>query len=117
MDRRTERRLPTTLIPVQVSGLGDLRLQACGRILDVSHRGVRLGLPESVPIGGFLRIEFEGSVIFGEVRYSEDQQSWHAIGLFVEEILIGESDLARLIGELIQEPDHAQPLDAGHIRL
>ena len=117
MDRRTEKRLPTTLIPVQVIGLGELRLQACGRILDVSHRGLRVGLPESVPVGSFLRLEFEGSVIFGEVRYCEQQGSWHSVGLFVEQILIGGSDLGRLIAELLEQPDTAQPLDAGQVRL
>ena len=117
MDRRAEKRLPTTLIPVQVIGLGELRLQACGRILDVSHRGLRVGLPDAAPIGSFLRLEFDGSVIFGEVRYCEQQSSWHSIGLFVEKILIGESELGRLVAELLNQPDPVQPQDVGQVRL
>lgn len=92
-------------------------MQACGRVLDVSHRGLRLGVPGPIPIGSFLRLEFEGSVILGEVRYCEQQNSWHSIGLFVEEILIGESDLGRLIADLLEQPDTAHPLDAGQVRL
>src|SRR5579864_4189850 len=103
MDLRADSRLHATLIPVQVTGLDALRLEAPARILDVSQKGMRLGMPESIPVGSLLRIQLEDSVIFGEVRYCEDRKSWFAIGIYVEEILIGASPLSRLVAQLLDE--------------
>jgi hypothetical protein len=97
MHTRCEQRLNATLIPVQVTGLGTLHIQTPGRALDVSRNGLRLAVPEPIPIGSLLRIELEDSIVFGEVRYCQDHESWHAVGLFVEEVLVGESELSRLV--------------------
>jgi hypothetical protein len=97
MHLRCEQRLNATLIPVQVTGLGTLHLQTPGRALDVSRNGMRLGLSEPIPIGSLLRIELDDSIVFGEVRYCQDHQSWYSVGLFVEEVLVGESPLSRLV--------------------
>jgi len=103
MDLRSDSRLHATLIPVQVAGLDSLRLEAPARILDVSQKGLRLGMSESIPVGSLLRVELEDSVIFGEVRYCEDRKTWFAVGLYVEEILIGASPLSRLVATLLDE--------------
>jgi hypothetical protein len=103
MDLRSDPRLHATLIPVQVSGLDALRLEAPARILDVSPKGMRLGIAESIPVGSLLRIELEDSVIFGEVRYCEDRKTWFAVGLYVEQILMGTSPLSRLVSGLLDE--------------
>ena len=97
MHSRCEQRLNATLIPVQVTGLGTLHLQTPGRTLDVSRNGLRIAVPEAIPVGSLLRVELEDSIVFGEVRYCEDRQSWFAIGMFVEEVLLGESQLSRLV--------------------
>ena len=111
MGQRGEKRLATTLVPVQVTVLGGLQVQTCGRILDVFHNRLRLGLTDFIPVGSVLRIEFEGSQIIGDVCYCDLQNTWYATGLFVKKILIGESELARLIADLVQQPDTFQPVD------
>lgn len=83
MQVRTEERWSSTLVPVQIEGMGDLRLDTFGRLLDRSQQGVRVGVLEAVPVGSLLRIELGGSVIWGEVRYCEDQKNWFAIGLVI----------------------------------
>lgn len=103
MELRSDTRLHATLIPVQVAGLEALRFESPARILDVSHRGMRLGVSESVPVGSLLRVELEDSIIFGEVRYCENRETWFAIGLYVEEILIGTSPLSRLVASLLED--------------
>jgi hypothetical protein len=102
MDRRGDTRLAAgNVIPVQIAGLGDLQLQATGSILDVSPNGLRIGTTASIPKGSFLKIQFDDATILSEVRYCQKQKSGYAIGVFVEEILIGTSELARLVSSLL----------------
>lgn len=108
MDPRSHQRLSTTLIPTEISGIEGLRLQTSGRILDASCRGLRLAISEPVPAGSRLRLELEDSTIFGEVRYCQEQRGWYIVGLFVEEMVIGGSELARLLAHLIDETDVAE---------
>jgi hypothetical protein len=103
MGSRIGGRLPSTLIPARITGLGDLRLQTSGRILDVSCRALRIGLSEPVPVGSSLRLEFEDSTIFCEVRSCDEQGSWYAVGLFVGEMLIGASELSRCLATEIDQ--------------
>jgi len=103
MELRSDPRLPATLIPVQITGLDPSRLEAPARILDVSQRGLRLGVSESIAAGSLLRIDLEDSVIFAEVRYCEDRKTWFALGVYVEQILIGTSPLSRLVAKLLEE--------------
>lgn len=47
--------------------------------------------------GTFVRLYLDDSVLFGEVRYSCPWKAGHLIGLYVERVLMGSSDLARLL--------------------
>jgi len=62
-----------------------------------------LGISEAIPVGSLLRVQLEDSTIFGEVRYCEDRATWFAIGLYVEQILLGTSPLAKLVATLLEE--------------
>ena len=84
MHARSGDRVDSTLVPVQIAGLGDLDLHTFGRVIDMSQLGIRLGVLDAVPVGSFLRIDLADSTIFGEVRYCEAQQSWFAIGLAIQ---------------------------------
>ena len=109
MSGSPHQKLPTTLIPAQITGLRGLEFQTPARIVDVSSRGLRIGASEPVPVGSLLQIELDDSTIVGEVRYCQPLGSWYAIGLFVQEMLIGMSDHARLLATLIEETDTAEP--------
>jgi hypothetical protein len=98
----TRPRLPTTLIPAKITGLQDLHLLTSGRILEVSSRRLHIGTSEAIPIGSSLRVEFQDSAVSGEVLSCKNQGSWHEIAVYVEEVLIGSSDLARLLANLVE---------------
>lgn len=110
MERRGNTRIAASqVIPVQVIGLGDLQLLTSARIVNVSPNGLRLTTSEAIPAGSFLRLEFDDATIFAEVRYCEREKHAYGIGVYVEEILIGTSELARLVASLIGDgPEQAQ---------
>ena len=100
MDLREHPRLGANLIPVQVTGLEDLPLRTSGRIINVSRKGLRLQTAEPISPGAFLRLDFDDATIFAETRYCRLEDDGYAVGLFVEEVLVGTSDLARLVASL-----------------
>ena len=110
MERRGNTRIAASqVIPVQVIGLGDLELLTSARIVNVSPNGLRVSTSEAIPVGSFLRLEFDDAPIFAEVRYCEREKHAYGIGLYVEEILIGTSELARLVASLIGDnPEQTQ---------
>ena len=83
MDPRSDEKLLATLAPVQVAGLGGLSLQTFGRIVEISHQAVRLGILEAVPVGSFLKLEMADAVVWGEVRHCQDQKTWYDVELAV----------------------------------
>jgi len=104
MDRRGNTRIAAAhVIPVQVTGLGNLQLRTSGRILDISSNGLRISTSAAVPVGSFLQLQFEDATIFAEVRYCLGHKHGYTIGVFVEEILLGTSELARLVASLVSD--------------
>jgi len=116
MERRGNTRIAASqVIPVQVIGLGDLELLTSARIVNVSPNGLRMSTSEAIPVGSFLRLEFDDATILAEVRYCEREKHAYGVGLYVEEILIGTSELARLVASLIgdnPEQTHKEPVRA-----
>jgi len=110
MERRGNTRIAAAqVIPVQVIGLGDLELVTSARIVNVSPNGLRMTTSEAIRVGSFLRLEFDDATIFGEVRYCERERHAYGVGVFVEEILVGTSELARLVASLIGDnPEQTQ---------
>lgn len=95
MGQRSEKRLATALIPIQIAGLGDLRqLHMTGLVLDASAHGLRILVKESISVGSLLRLEVEGSTMCGEVRHCQERTGGYALGL---EILTGSVELAGLL--------------------
>ena len=103
MERRADSRLTANRIPVQVFGLGENKLRTTGRIVDASPKGLRIEIADRADEGAFLQIEFDDATILGEVRYCQKQDRVYATGVFVEQILIGTSELARLVDSLLRE--------------
>ena len=71
---------------------------------DVSEGGVRLALSEALESGAFVRLEVADSTLFCEVRYCRRGAVAYTAGLLVERVLLGASDLGRLIEKLLAEP-------------
>lgn len=96
MDRREVKRFPVQY-PVEFVVLGGDNVRYEGELRDVSTEGLRLATQLALETGSFLRIEIEDSVFFGEVKYSQPWMDGCIAGLYIERVLMGKSDLSRLV--------------------
>jgi hypothetical protein len=58
-----------------------------GRVIDFSEHGVRLSIPERLPIRSLVRIEWRGALLLGEVTYCRPEEDTFIAGCEVEEVL------------------------------
>lgn len=96
MDRREVKRFPVEY-PVEFAIVGGDNLRYEGELRDVSEDGLRLTTNAVLVEGSFLRIEIKDSVFFGEVKYSHPWMDGSIAGLYIERVLMGKSDLSRLV--------------------
>jgi hypothetical protein len=96
MDRREVKRYPVQ-IPVEFVILGGDAIRYEGEIRDVSEEGLGISANVLLAAGSFLRIEIEDSIFFGEVRYANPSRDGYIAGLYIERVLMGKSDLSRLV--------------------
>lgn len=71
---------------------------------DVSEGGVRLAMAEAVECGTLVRLDIADSTLFCEVRYCQRGSVAYTTGLLVERVLVGGSDLGKLINKLLNKP-------------
>ena len=100
MERRDDPRLPTELSG-SVTRLGGTGEPLPIRIEDVSEGGVRLIATEALECGSFLVINVDESTLFGQVRYCQGGNSTYTVGVLVERMLMGGSNLSTLIESLL----------------
>lgn len=96
MDRRLEERYPTDL-DVTVTDVDAPERVARGRIFDISNSGVRADLPLRFAPGTSIRAEVGDNTLFGHVAYCDDYENFFRTGIEVLHVLVGESDLAKLV--------------------
>jgi hypothetical protein len=103
VERRHERRIQTQL-PVVFSVLssGTIGIPREGTILDVSPSGMRIAMDQPLMPGTFLQITLHDSTLLGEVRYCCPFLHGFFVGLLVERVLLGNSDLSRVVAELVE---------------
>ena len=105
MERRDDPRLPTelsgsaTLLGGPKDGGPGKRLSVW--IEDVSEGGLRFVTSEALECGAFLVIHIEDSTLFGQVRYCQGGNSDYRVGVLVERMLIGASNLSTLIESML----------------
>jgi hypothetical protein len=105
-DRRTQPRLNLDQ-PVVVTMLGDNPFCLPGRVVNVSGRGMRIAIPSPLPDGAAVRVDWENSLVLGEVRYCAKEGSWYMLGIEMEHGLPDLASLARLaerISEQVSSP-------------
>lgn len=78
-----------------------------GSVRDISRNGMRLVLPSPVEPGSLLLVNFEGSVIVGEVRWCYLVAGEHVVGVRVIEAMFEAADLDRLPRHLALQLDPA----------
>ena len=111
MERRKHHRLPIHL-DAEFHVLGREASRVPGRVQDVSESGLRLTTHTALPLGTFLRIVLEDSVVFGEVRYCCPWLGGYMAGLRVEQVLLGTSELSKLIAAALPQMAHLPGNDA-----
>ena len=96
MERRLHERYPANL-DAAVSDIAMPDRTAAGRLVDISASGVRAEVPLAFPIGAIVKLQIADSTLFGHVIYCRCEEKTNQIGIEVVRVLIGESDLARLL--------------------
>jgi hypothetical protein len=74
-------------------------------VLDVSSRGVRLRVPEPVPVGAAVRIEAQELLLFGTITHCELTQGAYYVGIELSRPLEMLAELRKLYGALLDEPE------------
>ncbi len=70
-----------------------VRLDA--RVTNASGRGLGLWTAAPVPSGAPLRIELEDSIVLGESIYCRADGDGHFVGVELDQVLVGLTELAR----------------------
>jgi hypothetical protein len=94
---------------ITLFGEPDIRLPA--HIKNVSLRGIGIELQGPVAIGAALKIEFDDSLVLGEVIYCrQDEDSFYVV-LELEQVLCGLAELARALDAFSDTPSGPQQTD------
>jgi hypothetical protein len=102
MDERFDRRYPASL-DVTVTGVTDPTQVCRGRMSDISKSGLSAVLPIPFVPGAFVKVDFADSTLFGYVVHSNPQEELFRTGIEVERVLLGGTDLSRLLHSLLKQ--------------
>ncbi|HVO99420.1 MAG TPA: PilZ domain-containing protein [Bryobacteraceae bacterium] len=96
MERRLDERYQTDL-DVTVTNVDAPDRITTGRIFDISKSGVRADLPMRFAPGTSIKAQVGTNTLFGHVVYCDDYENFFRTGIEVAHVLVGESDLAKLV--------------------
>ena len=102
MDRRLHHRALADL-DVDVLRLKNKDQIVTGRLEDLSESGLCLILPSELAADELVRLEVADCTLFGHVVYSTWQRNAYRIGVEVERVLLGNTDLAGLLRMALQD--------------
>ena len=83
--------------------LDDPDFSAFGQVVDISESGMRVYLPLQFMPGSVVRLSIDDSVLYGSVANSTPERSCFRTGIEVVQVLIGESDLSRMLKATLEE--------------
>lgn len=107
MNRRVHDRL-TIKLEARVCDLNCEGASEVGELLDASESGVCVILTVPLVPGDLVRIEFSEGTIFGQVAHVTAEDETYRTGVEVFEVLLGCSDLSRLIQKTLGLPGPAR---------
>ena len=108
MERRLHERYPANLDAI-VSDIAVPQRTALGRIMDLSEGGACAEVPREFPVGAIVRVQIAECSLFGHVIYCRCQDQNYRIGIEIVRVLIGESNIARLLKTILAEAMHSTP--------
>jgi len=94
---------------VQVTVLGQGADPVEGTLDNFSSGGMRLLLDLELPMDAALRVEWEDSMVLGDVRYCVPQGDRYAVGLEIQHTLTDMAGLARLAERMLDAGVSMQP--------
>jgi PilZ domain len=101
MDQRREPRFQSDQ-PVVVQILTDPPTRMEARVKNASGRGLGLVTPAPIPAGSAVRLEMEDTVVLGEAIYCRDDQGLHYVGVELDQVLVGLTELGKRLAALMQ---------------
>ena len=102
MDNRREPRFEADQ-PVVVTVLTEPPTRLDARVRNASGRGLGLVTATPLPAGAPLRIEIDDSVVLGEAIYCHPDREGHFIGVELDQVLVGLTELARNLAAFAPE--------------
>jgi hypothetical protein len=70
---------------------------------DISESGVCVVAPLPLSAGDIVRLDVQDSVLFGMVTYAESEEAGWRTGIEVQRVLLGGSDLSKLLQNALHE--------------
>jgi hypothetical protein len=107
MERRFEERRPCNL-DARLTGLknGDT---GSGRITDISQSGICIVSPLQFERGDIVQLDLADSRVFGHTAYCQAEASLFRTGIEVVQVLVGGTQLTRLLGTILVDAAPAVP--------
>jgi hypothetical protein len=101
MEQRLEERYQTNLA-VTVTDIAAPDRVASGQIVNVSQSGICACLSMRLAVGAAVKVQIEDCKLFGHVTYCDEEPAFRT-GIEIVRVLIGESDLSRLVNAILAE--------------
>ncbi|MCW5978095.1 MAG: PilZ domain-containing protein [Bryobacteraceae bacterium] len=95
MDRRKEPRIEAGG-RVTVTLLTGHPMSCAGQVVNFSGRGMRLVLEQPLPRNAPIRVDWNDSLLMGEVCYNAQQGDHYAVGVMLDQALLQASELMQL---------------------
>ena|SRR5665213_795595 len=101
MNRRLEERYPTNVAAI-VTDIASPDRVASGQIVNVSQSGICATLSMRLAVGATVKVQIEDCKLFGHVIYCDEEPAFRT-GIEVVRVLIGDSDLSRLVNAILAD--------------
>jgi hypothetical protein len=102
MDKRREPRFRADQ-PVAVTVLGDCPSTQSAIVRNASIRGLAIEVANCISPGSALKIEFDDLAVLGEAVYCRDGTGRHLVGVELDQVLCGLTELGKKLQEFTGE--------------
>lgn len=107
MDRRLDERYQTNFAATVIDIAEPDRI-ASGQIVNISQTGICANLSMRLAPGAIVRVQIGDCSLFGHVAYGDEEPAFRT-GIEVVRVLIGDSDLSRLVRAVLAETMPSTP--------